>query len=155
MVGKETFILSRTGGNQIKDIKMLTFHYVLNILTTKKSDYVFYDGKPIDRRRHKYCLWRRWYKNGPIKCRCCSSKAIHIKLIKCEGPGSIHKESGETKYTFKLFDRSKTEITVDHWIPKSFLKKKRIKGGINNNLVPMCRKCNKLKAFMIPIHCQR
>ena len=131
---------------------MFDLNYILNEITTLNDDYAFVDNKPIDIRRKKYKLWRKLFNTGQLKCKCCGCKATEIRLIKCWGAGSIYKKNGNIKHTFKLFNESGEEMTIDHWVPRSFLKKLKMNWKIEHNLVLMCRACNKFKADMIPLY---
>lgn len=127
---------------------------VLKLLAGPDS-YVFVDGHPVDSRRAKYSVWAKWLKQGNLKCFGCGREPHYFRMLECKGDGSIH-ESGETKYTFKLVGVNnkgkETAFTLDHWIPKSFLRKLAtlFKVEIKNNLVPMCSCCNCQKGSKVP-----
>lgn len=128
--------------------------YVLNHLTTQKKNYVYFNNQPVDNRRKKYWLWRKWYNEGNLKCKCCGSEVAEIRAIKCRGEGSLHAKSGKVKYSFKLYSKDGIEMTFDHWIPKSFLRKMKLDWKTPENLVLMCKRCNTFKADMIPLYWQ-
>jgi 5-methylcytosine-specific restriction endonuclease McrA len=128
--------------------------YILNHLTTQKTDYVFFNNHPVDKRRKKYWLWRKWYNEGNLKCKCCGSEVAEIRANQCHGSGMIHQETGLVKYSFKIYNKDGIEMTFDHWIPKSFLRKKRLDWKTPQNLVLMCKACNAFKADMIPFNWQ-
>jgi len=118
--------------------------------TESNCNYVFMFGNPIDNRRPKYRIWKKMHDEGRLKCKCCGSPVHRVKLVPCKGAGSIHKPTEKIKYTFKLYSKDGGEMTFDHWIPKSFLKKRSLHWNCQNNLVLMCKKCNKFKADMVP-----
>ena len=123
-------------------------------LTDTNEPYIYVDGKPIDARRPKYKMWKRMKDKGLLKCKCCGSEVADVRLVKTKGAGSIHKETGDIKYTFFLVNQEGSKMTFDHWIPKRFLKKKHIDSKVPHNLVLMCFECNQLKANMIPANWQ-
>ena len=134
----------------MKEDGLKMIDYILNELTNQTASYIFHNGNPVDIRRKKYWLWRKWFNDGNLKCRCCGIEATEIRDIKCSGDGSLHKPSRLKKHNFKLFNKDGGQMTLDHWIPKSFLRKKGFDWKSPYNLVLMCNKCNVLKADMIP-----
>ena len=136
---------------------MKDFDYILNTLLDTFEKYVWVKGHPVDAKRMKYKIWRELYNSGNLKCKCCGTAVASIKLVKCTGGvkgGSIH-ESGETKYTFFMYAKNNFQMTLDHWIPKSFMKKKtNLDWRITGNLVLMCRKCNEVKGDLVPFNWQ-
>jgi hypothetical protein len=129
--------------------------HVLNNLLATDEKYIFVDGHPVDTKRNKYRIWRQWFNSGKLKCVCCGTETASIKLVKCRGGlkgGAVH-ESGKIKHTFILYAKNSWPMTLDHWIPKWFLKKKTsLDWKIPGNLVLMCRKCNEVKADMVPFN---
>lgn len=125
-------------------------NYVLNCLTRCNENYAFYKNHPIDIRRRKFKIWRKMFSEGTLQCHACKATVTEIRLIKCTSDGSIHKPTGKTKHTFKLFGDRGQEMTIDHWIPKSFLRKRKLHWNMMDNLMLMCEDCNKFKSDIIP-----
>jgi len=124
--------------------------FVLNCLTNTRASYVFFMNHPIDTRNKKFNLWRKLYSEDKFFCKSCGSKVIGMPLIKCENHGSVYKPDGRIKHTFQLMGENEVVMTIDHWIPKSFLRNNGLKWNITDNLSIMCEKCNKFKSDMIP-----
>jgi hypothetical protein len=121
------------------------------------QSYTEFENHPVDTRNKTYPLWYRWLKEkGKIKCFGCGREAHYMKLKKCKGAGSIHKESGEQKHFFQLVSVNthgdEMPFTLDHWIPRSFLNKlsQLFDYSIKDNLVPMCACCNSQKQDRLP-----
>jgi len=124
--------------------------FVLYCLTDVHADYVFFKGHPIDTRNKKFNLWRRMYSDNKFFCKSCGSKVVGMDLIKCKTSGHIYRRDGRIKHTFLLKgDRGQT-MSIDHWIPKSFLRKHNLRWNIYDNLAIMCDSCNKFKADILP-----
>jgi hypothetical protein len=105
---------------------------------------------PIDTRNKKFNLWRKLYSEDRFFCKSCGSKVIGMPLIKCKNHGSVYKPDGRIKHTFQLVGENEVVMTIDHWIPKSFLRNNGLKWNIIDNLAIMCEKCNKFKSDMLP-----
>ena len=129
--------------------KKFSIEFVLKA-TKSTKDYEFFAGVPVDMRNKKYNRWREMYKAGLFRCKMCGKEAAYMRLVKCNGNGSIHKKSGATKHNFQLFDKTNVPMTFDHWIPKSFLKRKQLFFKAKENLVMMCKPCNRFKADAVP-----
>lgn len=119
-------------------------------ITDTEDRYIFYKNVPIDAKRPKYDIWRKFYIENSFYCRCCKSSPAYFKLIKCSGDGAIFTPTGDVKHTFKLFDENGNPMTFDHWIPKKILKEIGIDSNNRKNLVLMCTHCNKLKGDLLP-----
>lgn len=126
------------------------FKHVINELTNQGSDYVFLNGHPIDIRTRKFKLWRKMLAEGNLRCHFCKTPVTEIKLVVCRGSGKIYKPTGVTKRTFKLYGGNGREMTLDHLIPKSFLRKNGLNWNMIDNIVLMCSPCNHFKADAIP-----
>jgi hypothetical protein len=126
------------------------FDFVLNCLTNTHADYVFFKNHPIDTRNKKFNLWRKLYSENKFLCKSCGEKVAWMPLVQCENDGSVYKPDGRTKHTFQLRGENNNLMTIDHWIPKSFLRKHGLKWNIADNLVIMCEKCNEFKSDMLP-----
>ena len=132
--------------------------YIIDYLTVRHmnpfgvyNDYLMYKGKAIDLRNRKYKIWRKLFAEGRFNCQSCKTPVDDIRLEKCKGAGSIYKLDGSTKYTFMIYGNNKV-MTIDHWIPKSFLRHNGLNWNLLDNLVIMCTKCNKFKANLIPFN---
>lgn len=132
------------------DIKTVLFEILLKAILNKEK-YTFVDGHPVDTRSKRYSGWRRLYKKNKLKCICCGTEAYAFKLVKCVSHGYLHKETGKIKHYFVLVDRNNKEMTIDHFIPISFLRKKKLKNK-PENFVPMCSDCNTFKDNLIPLN---
>lgn len=121
----------------------------LAIASKNGVEFAFFEGNPVWTRKQQYKVFRKFfYKKNKreLKCVICGTEADHFKMLECKGDGSLL--DGERKHTFKLYDKNHNLFTIDHWIPKWLMKKLGI--SLNNNLVPMCTKCNALKGHMLP-----
>jgi 5-methylcytosine-specific restriction endonuclease McrA len=105
---------------------------------------------PIDTRNKKFNLWRKLYSEDKFLCKSCGVKVIGMPLIKCTNDGSVYKPDGRIKHTFHLIGENESVMTIDHWIPKSFLRDRGLKWNIVDNLAIMCENCNKFKSDMLP-----
>ena len=126
------------------------FDFVLNRLTNTHDTYVFFMGHPIDTRNKKFNLWRKLYSEGKFFCKLCREKVVGMPLIKCAYDGSIYEPNGTTKHTFQLRGEKNHLMTIDHWIPKSFLRNHGLRWNITDNLAIMCESCNTFKSDMLP-----
>lgn len=133
----------------------MSIDILLSLFRVKRDNkYVFINGNPIDMRNRKYGRWLRLYQAGKLKCKCCGVKPDRIEIVRCKGHGKWH-ESGKHKHHLKLF-AGKDEMTFDHWVPKSFLRKKtNLCYRAESNLVLMCESCNRIKADLVPYHWQK
>jgi 5-methylcytosine-specific restriction endonuclease McrA len=124
--------------------------FIINHLTSQGKDYVIFKGHPIDSRNRKFKIWRKLLNEDQLRCHSCKTKVAEIRLVKCKGAGSIYKPNGQIKHTFKLYNNKGIEMTIDHLIPKSFLRRNGLSWNMLDNLVLMCQPCNKFKGDSIP-----
>lgn len=125
-------------------------NYIFDSIDLRHSShYIFINGHPVDMRNPKYNIFKYWYDQNKLFCFSCLKKITHFKLTPCKSDGSIHKKTGKRKHFLSFYADDGTLFTIDHWYPKSMLKKYYYQNS-NNNKVPMCKECNREKDQTIP-----